>query len=557
MPISFDTQTITIKELFSGDNVYRMPTFQRPYSWGVEQVLQLYDDLNTNFLNQSKNSDSDFFLGPIVVTENNSDAPTQVVDGQQRLVTITFILAFLRDYSGNDAFKKEINDYLWKHRTALWNHEDIPRVMLRDLDKEFMHNWVHSIGGTRNLPNKAETDSSQNLLSNIKALKEEIGVVNDNYVESFAKFILSNCYVIKIVSKDNFEAYRIFKSINTIGQPLTELDIIRGEILNPQYDSYGESRELSKIWDNIEQELGLDELEKYVLIVLSTIDREYVSQPLKNVFRKILADASQLNNFRIKLINFISYYDQLKSARLEFGNDSKTINDLVKCIRQAPTDHWYSVSLLWLARERTNRDAIAFFSALDALCIGLRILKITAKGKLNKRFSAIEVNIQNGDVLTSGSSALFLSKEEKHKIRLILEAPIKPTERYLKPLLLRINAEIQNNEIPKYFPESISLEHILPKNPNATSNWLKKFPNSQNRDRLCNLLGNFTILTQPTNAGIRNSEFQIKMAKIFKNEGAEVFALTSVLNGYNDWTEESILSRNKDLIDIARQIMQI
>jgi hypothetical protein len=557
MPISFTTQTLTIGQLFSGDSLFQMPAFQRPYSWQEEQVLQLFDDLNSNYLNQEKELSSEFFLGPIVVTQNNSSGPTDVIDGQQRLVTIAFILATLRDLSSNQNFIKSINNFLWREGTEIWSREDIPRVSLKTIDQPRMLEWVYNNGGTRNLPEKAENESTSNLLENIRTLKNEIGSIQETYVQGLAKYILNQCYVIKIVSTDSFEAYRIFKSINTIGQPLSELDIIRGELVNPQYDHDNNARELAQIWDNIEHEIGANELENYVKIVLSTIDREYTTSPLKKVLQRILSNPNQLNDLRHKLTNFISSYDKLKTASLDYGPDSDEVNRIVKCLRQYPFDHWYSITLLWLVGEHTNRDALMFFQALDALCLGLIVLKSAQATRLKKRFSQIEDRIKNGDVLTSANSEIFLSQDEKHLIKLTLEQPIKKTEKFLKPLLLRLNVEMQNRNIPPYFPEKITLEHILPQNPKKGSCWIEKFPEKENRLNLCNNLGNFAILTGPINSKIKNAEFAEKLKGIFNKEAAEVFAITSELTRYSDWTQNTISTRNRELINIARKIFLI
>lgn len=557
MPISFTTQTQTIGQLFSGDSLFQMPAFQRPYSWQEEQVLQLFDDLNTNYINQEKELSSEFFLGPIVVTQNNSAGPTDVIDGQQRLVTIAFILATLRDLSSNDNFIKSINKFLWREGTEFWSIEDIPRVSIKEIDQPCMLEWVYNTGGTRNLPDKAENDSTENLLGNIRALKNMIGSIQNQYVEGLAKYILNQCYVIKIVSTDSFEAYRIFKSINTIGQPLSELDIIRGELVNPQYDFNNNARELAQIWDNIENEIGSSDLEKYIKIVLSTIDREYTALPLKKVLQRVLSNQNQLNDLRHRLTNFISYYDKLKTASLEYGQDSDEVNRIVKCLQQYPYDNWYSVALLWLVGKHTNREALQFFQALDALCLGLIVLKKAQVTKLKKRFSLIEERIKKGEVLSSGKSEIFLSHDEKHQIKLTLEQPIKKTEKFLKPLLLRLNVEMQNRNIPPYFPDKITLEHILPQNPKKDSNWIEKFPEKEDRLNHCNNLGNFAILTGPINSKIKNAEFQEKLEGIFNKEAAEVFAITSELNKYSDWTQNSISTRNRDLVEIARKIFLI
>ena len=98
MPLSFETMTMTVGELFSGSNVFRMPIFQRPYSWEEETALELFGDIHQAMERSDPPGRGEYFLGPIIIAKNGSpSSPLDVVDGQQRLVTLSVIFAILRD----------------------------------------------------------------------------------------------------------------------------------------------------------------------------------------------------------------------------------------------------------------------------------------------------------------------------------------------------------------------------------------------------------------------------------------------------------------------------
>jgi hypothetical protein len=133
MPLSFETKTMTVGELFSGSNVFRMPIFQRPYSWDEETALELYDDIY-----QAVERGSGYFLGPIIVARSGSNKPYDVVDGQQRLVTLSVIFALLRDLASSSDLQRELQEVVWRPQGTARQLAAAPRVRLRDFDQEAM-----------------------------------------------------------------------------------------------------------------------------------------------------------------------------------------------------------------------------------------------------------------------------------------------------------------------------------------------------------------------------------------------------------------------------------
>src|SRR5690606_162857 len=85
------------KKVFSSDFDFEIPHYQRPYAWETVQALQLLDDLEFAV----DRGDDEYFLGSLVLIQEDEDSPkVYVVDGQQRLTTLTILLAILRDLAG-------------------------------------------------------------------------------------------------------------------------------------------------------------------------------------------------------------------------------------------------------------------------------------------------------------------------------------------------------------------------------------------------------------------------------------------------------------------------
>lgn len=88
-----------LKKIFSSDFDFAIPHYQRPYAWGPEETLQLVDDLDGAI---DRNVDDPYFLGSLVLVQEREDSPHgEVIDGQQRLTTLSILFAVLRELTGD------------------------------------------------------------------------------------------------------------------------------------------------------------------------------------------------------------------------------------------------------------------------------------------------------------------------------------------------------------------------------------------------------------------------------------------------------------------------
>src|SRR5262249_43722328 len=196
--------------------------------------------------------------------------------------------------------------------------------------------------------------------------------------------------------------------------------------------------------------------------------------------RALIAQPEKIVRFRTKLGGFLAHYANLKCAELDFGKDSPAINRLVRCLLALPDDDWVPIALLWLTDQRNGHETYKFFRALDGLMLGMMMLG-TTKSERAKRIKRIVQSIQDGRVLSNAASPIYLGESEIGKLKAILEAPISPSRKYLKPLLLRLNAEMTDPLCQPSFPHELTLEHVLPQRPGPQSVWLYKFPDPAKR----------------------------------------------------------------------------
>ena len=415
------------------------------------------------------------------------------------------------------------------------------------------------------LPTASTPGAPSRLLQVIKYLKREIGTPRSEAVEALATFVLKKTFVVMMTATTLDDAFLLFRSVNTPGQPLSSLDLIKADLLGRNPASNPEVHKLAEAWEKLEQELSQSQLEQYVGTVLKVFMPSYDGQDLRAGLRDLMTDPQRATGFRARLEAFVQNYAAFDTATLAFGASSNEINRTVACFQGLPFDDWRPTALLWLTSGPAShmqsggpspKKTADFFRFLNALCIGLVILGVP-KGKRLKRFGRIDQRInENKDVLALDSD-LLLTHQERTEIRTRLKGPLTEKAKYLKALLLRMNAEMLPAEIPPYFPANITLEHVLPQNPSRGSRWVQDFPDARLRKDLCYLLGNMTILTHPANSMVGNADFAQKRTTLFGVNGNQAFAMNSEIVRRQTWTDKDILERQEIMLDLADRVMRL
>jgi len=183
---------------------------------------------------------------------------SEVVDGQQRLTTLTILLAVLRDY-GPAYMLNDFTNFLYEKGNALKGTTDQYRLTLRERDVDFFKNFIQKERGIKDLKEygAALSSSQKNIKDNALYFLRKIMELTEDMRGRLAKFLISRCFLVVVCTPDFDSAYRIFSVLNDRGMDLTHSDILKAEIIGqiPQsmQDIY------TKKWEDAEDKLGRDE----------------------------------------------------------------------------------------------------------------------------------------------------------------------------------------------------------------------------------------------------------------------------------------------------------
>jgi len=248
----------TIRELLSGQR-YAIDYYQREYKWQRKQLQELIDDLTVRFLEDYSVTDQrdavqkygHYFLGSIILSERDNE--TFIVDGQQRLTTLTLLLILLHERQGTREDGVKLADLIFaeKYGKKSFNIHVPDRTP-----------FMEALFKGETFDASQCSESVQNIAARYADLDEILpDEIDDRAVPFFADWLIENVHLVKITAQSDEDAYTIFETMNDRGLSLTPLDMLKGYLLNAITDP-AKRHDAATVWrKRLEslRELGKDE----------------------------------------------------------------------------------------------------------------------------------------------------------------------------------------------------------------------------------------------------------------------------------------------------------
>lgn len=266
---SFDPNHWTLNDVFS--SLYSVPVYQRPYSWGKDQVISLLDDLFDSYFSREDDGDGLFtgtlFLHSTGIKIHGLIEQFEIIDGQQRIATFSLILLALYSMCAQKGISSNAEPFTILKK-ALWKpvnfvpQKEYPVITLNSLEKSIFKNiFDYAYGNPKKLDNyiynySKPTPVEKDVMDNYKLISdflnkkfEENNWTNDDLIR-FISFLFSATQFIEITVNVNIRrVFEMFESINSKGKKLEDIDLIKtfifSQLEESDYDEYLEK------WGNL------------------------------------------------------------------------------------------------------------------------------------------------------------------------------------------------------------------------------------------------------------------------------------------------------------------
>lgn len=313
----------TIREIFSSNHKYVVPRFQRPYSWGDDEINEFWGDVTSNIRSTSDGYKlNEYFIGSLVLVGTESSNSLQIVDGQQRLTTITVFFSALIDI-----FKELNQDHLAKGLYQYIEGNDIsfkpffklenenPKPFFQKSIQNFTKEFEEITTEEEDRLNKAFI-FYKNKLDSLKAQFSDEKYLE--YIQLIRDQIL-NLKTIYITVDNMDDAYTIFETLNSKGIDLSKIDLIKNfifKVLNHEHPSDDAKDNWNKILANLAERENIEITTFFRHYWLSKYEFVREAKLYKSFKNHISPEKNEVREFLNSLVKESKRYQIISSPQL-------------------------------------------------------------------------------------------------------------------------------------------------------------------------------------------------------------------------------------------------
>lgn len=542
-----------LKKVFSSDFDFTIPHYQRPYAWGNDQALQLLDDLKDSL---DRDAQEPYFLGSLVLVKPDDDTPAaDVIDGQQRLTTLTILFAVLRDLTPSDEDRAVLRDMVMEPGIQLDGIPPKPRLQLRDQDASFFSAHVQTPGQIEALialtNQQVSNDSQKRIRDNAKALWTSLSEWSDTDRGRLASLARNDTFLVVVSTPELASAHRIFSVMNARGLDLSPADIFKSRVIGAIDDSV--CSEYAKKWETAEQNLGRREFADLFLHIRTIKAKVRGKRELLVEFQEQVLDEYLRQGRSKEFVDDVvlpyaqAHHHSLKQDFDPHDGEWVAVNRWLQRLSQIDNNDWRPPALWALTAHPDDPNFLAaFLRRLERLAASMVIRRVYATPR-SLRYIELLKQIETAEDPLS-AKAFELSAQERAETVERLGGDIylvNPVRRYV---LLRLDELLANNAGVTFDHKIITVEHVLPQSPAKDSEWVQLFDEEQ-RARWTHKLGNLLLLNRQRNSAAQNYDFAKKKTKYFTDsQGSSPFSITTPVVGMEKWTPGIVEERHAKLL---------
>lgn len=577
-----DTHPYTFSAFCESYKKFLVPHFQRAFAWKSKQINELWESMITN--------ENEYFIGNVVclTASEESDDRVVIIDGQQRLFTISLLLSVIKDEccSLSSKTKKE-QEQIERIKDAISRflfYQDLlhpldMRVRLLHTKSNLKEIYEKLLKREIDVYNRKvinELDDNQiKYVRNYKTIHRLVkqyikGKELEKLIELLEK-TSSLTFIVITCNSDN-DAYHIFEGLNATGIGLSVADLVKNAVLQ-KVKSRSAKNIVEDNWNEIEsifEETRISLFPKFLRHqwisregyistgkLYDSIKRNKLykreSSEIIDYTKEILKDAKVYSSFR---------FEPKENYLLENKKIDKGIVNVIKRFRYLDIEQVFELLLAYynkfIATDKYTKKQLCFhLEVLWTFCFRAKIIDINPS-EYEKKFADHckfinyfkKKEMDRMSVNFYKELACLVDNDKDFKDNFV--ADLKYKDGSDNTLIMYLLETIMNSQDPKIRLRLPSIEHILPKNP---SKWgLKK---DEVKD-FVNNIGNLTLLYGKDNKSLGNETMKVKVKKVYSKSFFSLNeALAKMERKFSENPSEAIKSRGYDLSELAAKIWKL
>ncbi|MBE9057128.1 DUF262 domain-containing protein [Sphaerospermopsis sp. LEGE 08334] len=509
---------VALRRLLDSTIQYQIPLFQRPYSWEKKNWQTLWDDLISIYNDKVEDS---YFLGSIVTQSlpgvPGSISPFLVIDGQQRLTTLTILLALLRNRLKKTDPKEADKIQASYLINQFESNDNFYKVLPTQSDRQIYETLIK---GDELIKKEGRIYESYHFFDEkIKKAKDSIDCIK------LKNIILEKLMIVNITTEERDNPYLIFESLNNKGQELTQVDLIRNYIFMKL-----DADERQKIYDekwlpfikNFQRSMGEEEYTPELTNAFyfyarkdgQVVNQKEIYKIIKNLFENSTNGVKDELN---QLIQFTEYYQRLNFPHKEPNLDLRERFERLRKL-EFTTCHIFLLNVYHQYEQEsiTIEQFLEILSCLESYFVR-RLLVGIPTNILGTVFTSLysEVMRQDKNNLVNGLKQVLKSFDDKKawpddrelwKGMLVKSIYTSGTKERTKLLLWSLESYLNRETVDL---NKVTIEHIMPQS--LTSEWKNMLGDNASsvHKKWLHTLGNLTLTGYNSEMG--NKPFSYKL----------------------------------------------
>jgi hypothetical protein len=545
---SISTNVFGIGHLLS-DRQLAIPDYQRSYSWQLDEVTELWDDVQKAMSSGAL----EYFLGSVVTTSTSS-ARQQVIDGQQRLATVGLFYAAMRDIfstRGDERASDVEREFLGKKNMTTRLLE--PRLTLNADDNDvFQHLTSSRLDAARMAATK---DSHRSLIAAYDFLRSHLeNLVQGLPAESWQRplvqwhdYLLGNAKVIEVHVMNENRAFVIFETLNDRGLNLSTADLLKGHLFGTSGDRIEEAKSAwSRAMAPFVGQKDSAETDTFLRHFWASTRGVARVKALYSEIRKSVdtdQDAIDLaKSLAISAPLWAHMFDRDDEFWKPYSSGAKAALETLSALKVEQCRPLVLAAMRSWSKEEVTR----LLRLIVAWSIRWFVVGGGSAGVTERLYAEAGQGLSDGTLADSRAvtekfldsvptDGAFAASFSTHTVRRGWLARY-----YLVALEKTRNGEAEPELVPNTDQSQVNLEHVLPKSPDA-DDWPVFSADELNDMKL--LIGNQVLLRASDNTELGNGTFIKKKVVL----AASQLKLTQEVGVCDDWTADTIRERGERL----------
>ena len=549
--MNFNTTNNTFRQLMANGLSYRVPKFQRDYSWGLDEWDDLWQDIVALF---GDDPEPAHYMGYLVL-QSADNRSFDIIDGQQRMTTLSLLMlaavAHLVDLApsgDSDHPQRRRAEQLRSNYIGYLDPVSLisrSKLTLNRHNDRFYQNYLVPL---ERLPQRGLNASEHLMRRAFIWFKERIKGRCGNDGESVARFVdvaVDKLFFTIITVTDELNAFKVFETLNARGVRLSATDLLKNylfSVVSRGNPHKSEIANLEERWEGIVGLLGSESLPEFLRVFWNSRNQLVRKADLFKVIRNAICDRSKAFELVRDLDRSARVYAALRSPE----DDAWTAEERASLGQLQMFNVRQPLALLLAAFEQFGEeDRVGFGRFLRAVAVLSFRYNVICSRQSNEQevvYNQIARGISVGRIHTIAAAISELRPvyPDDPEFRAafadkVLRTTSSRNNKVVRFMLFRLEAQLSGQSF-EYESARYSIEHVLPENPGE--GW-EEFDDQQ-QEASTYRLGNMTLLATTDNRNLGNAGFAEKRP-VYQLSN---FAITRKLaEDYDSWSVEKIRTR--------------